>query len=219
MKTLLLIDASVRRLDNPVESHNSISKKMGRHFMELWMNKNQEDVFIHRDLSECSPEFISQGWIEAVFTSKEKRTDEQHKILEMSDTLIEEVRKADIIVMTTPMYNYGMPASLKAWFDQVVRIQETFTFDLSRGDFPLEPVFSGKTLVLLNSCGEFGFDKGGIRELMNHLGPHIKVLSQYLGVENFHEIRIEYQEFNDHRHVESIVNARQAIASLVEKIG
>ncbi len=49
------------------------------------------------------------------------------------------------------MYNYGMPAALKAWFDQIIRINKTFTFDLARGDFPLEPIMSGKTLVLLTS--------------------------------------------------------------------
>jgi FMN-dependent NADH-azoreductase len=54
------------------------------------------------------------------------------------------------------MHNYGMPAVLKAWFDQVVRIQKSFTFDLARGDRPLEPILSGKTLVALNSCGQFG---------------------------------------------------------------
>ena len=123
-----------------------------------------------------------------------------------------------MIVITSPMYNYGMPAVLKAWFDHVIRINKTFNFDLSRGDFPLEPIFSGKTLVLLSSTGEFGFKRGGIREHMDHLGTHIKVLSHYLGVEYFYEIRSEYQEFADQRHQDSLNNAKFQTIELAKNL-
>jgi len=63
----------------------------------------------------------------------------------LSDILIGELVQSEIIVITTPMYNYGMPASLKAWFDQVIRINKTFSFDLARGDKPIEPIQNGKT--------------------------------------------------------------------------
>lgn len=105
------------------------------------------------------------------------------------------------------MYNYGMPAQLKAWFDQVVRINKTFDFDLSRGDFPLQPLLSCKTLVVITSTGEFGFEQGGIREHMSHLVPHLRTLSKYLGVTTIHEIASEYQEFADQRHRQSLVKA------------
>lgn len=57
-----------------------------------------------------------------------------------------------------------MPAQLKAWFDQIIRINKTFDFDLSRGDFPLHPLLFGKTLIVISSRGEFGFEKNGVRE-------------------------------------------------------
>jgi len=75
----------------------------------------------------------------------------------LSDILTGELVQSEIIVITTPMYNYGMPASLKAWFDQVIRINKTFSFDLARGDQPIEPIQSGKTLVILSASGEGGF--------------------------------------------------------------
>ncbi len=110
-------------------------------------------------------------------------------MLSLSDKLIDEVISADLILLSTPMYNYGMPASLKAWFDQVIRVNKNFIFDLNRGDFPLQAIPSGKTMVLITSCGEFGFHAGGVRDKMNHLGTHIEVVSQYLGIENFYGIR------------------------------
>ena len=123
---------------------------------------------------------------------------------------------AEIIVLGTPMYNYGMPAALKAWFDNVIRIDKTFSFDLKRGDYPLEPIMAGKTLVILSSRGEFGFGPGGVREDMNHLETHIRTCARYLGVEQSHLIAIDYQEFGDERHERSIEEAYAAVPQLVE---
>ncbi|ENU29877.1 hypothetical protein F991_02364 [Acinetobacter sp. CIP-A165] len=218
MTTLLHIDASVRSFYGEGEKHSSLSKMLGQHLIKHWKKQQSDDPVIYRDIGDHTPNFISQLWLEAVFTPEQKRTDAQKAALIESDQYIDEVARADIILITTPMYNYGMPAALKAWFDQVIRINETFTFDLARGDFPLEPIFSNKTLILLSSCGEFGFGEGEIREHMNHLGTHIKVLSHYLGVDQFFEIRSEYQEFGDKRHEDSILSAKQKIEKLVSEL-
>ena len=120
--------------------------------------------------------------------------------------------------MGTPMYNYGMPAQLKSWFDKIIRIGKTFSFDLARGDFPLEPTLGGKTLVVLSSRGEFGFGPGGVRADMNQLDPHIRTCSHYLGVESIHTIAIDYQEFGDARHKRSIAEAHAAVPGLVDEL-
>ena len=218
MKTILHIDTSARRTDNDIHEFNSISKTLAAHFMDKWMRSNTEDEVIYRDIGLNPPEYISQDWIAAVFTPDESKTDEQRALLALSDTLIDEVDQADIIVISSPMYNYGMPAALKSWFDQVVRIGKTFTFDLARGDFPIEPIMSGKKLVLISSSGEFGFEIGGIREKMNHLGPHVKTASKYLGVEKFYEIKSEYQEFSDERYENSLKDAYRGINELVTQL-
>ena len=218
MKTLLNLDTSARRTDNAAQEYNSISKTLSAYFMDKWTASNNEDKVIHRDLGVNPPEFISQDWIAAVFTPDERKTDEQRALLALSDTLIEEVAQADVIVISSPMYNYGMPAVLKAWFDQVIRINKTFSFDLARGDFPIEPIMSEKKLVLISSSGEFGFELGGIREKMNHLGPHVETVSKYLGVEEFYEVKSEYQEFADERHQQSLKNAYSEIDELVIKL-
>lgn len=218
MKTLLHIDASARKTTNSVPDYNSISKSIAASFIDQWKRNNPKDKIIHRDVGVNPPDFISQDWIAAVFTPDENKTDEQKALLSLSDALIDELDQADIIVMSSSMYNYGMPAALKAWFDQVIRIHKTFTFDLARGDFPLEPIMSGKTLVLITSSGEFGFEIGGIREKMNHLGPHVQTVSHYLGVETFHEIKAEYQEFNDDRHRQSVANAHKTAAELATEL-
>ncbi|RBP79561.1 ACP phosphodiesterase [Marinomonas rhizomae] len=215
MKTILHIDSSVRRTDNSTPSYNSISKSFGRYFIDTWLNKNHQDKVVCRDLGLNPPTFICQDWIAAAFTPEQNRSESQQRVLAESDRYFDEVAQADIILITAPMYNYGMPAVLKAWFDQMLRVNKTFTFDLARGDFPIEPILSGKTLVLLTSAGEFGFGIGGVREQMNHLSPHIKELAKYLGVDKFYEIGSEYQEFADDRHVLSVEKAKQDIVALV----
>jgi FMN-dependent NADH-azoreductase len=216
--TVLLIEASARPINNEKASHSSLSRTLAREFIKKLDEYSPDEEIIYRDVGALPPAFISHEWIGAVFTPDDKRTEQQKQLLSQSDTLIDEVVRADLIVISTPMYNYGMPAALKAWFDQVVRVNKTFTFDLSRGDFPLEPTLSGKTMVLITSAGEFGFSPGGIREDMNHLGTHIKVLSKYLGVQNLYEVNSEYQEFNDTRHQKSYSDALRKINFLARDL-
>jgi len=206
--TVLTVTASARKA-------GSLSRKLLRHFQDEWLAREPAAEFIHRDVGRHPPRFISETWIAAAFTPLAERTPEQRELLRPSDELIEEVARADVIVIATPMYNYGMPAALKAWFDLVIRVGKTFSFDLSRGDWPLEPILDGKRLVVLSSRGEFGFQPGGGRQDMNHLDPHIATAARYLGVNEEHFVCIEYQEFGDERHRRSIRKAKESVTELV----
>jgi len=212
--TLLHLDASARE-------KRSLSRSLSQQFIEQWQNNHQNSHILRRDLGKNPPPAITEAWIGAAFTPSDQRSDAQNTVLTLSDQLIAEVKTADLIVMGTPMYNYGMPAALKAWFDQVIRINQTFSFDLARGDYPLAPILTGKTLVVLTSSGEFGFAPGGFREQENHLVPHLKNCAKFLGVDtkkDFHHIGIEYQEFGDTRHQQSIQQAQEAVPLLVKQV-
>lgn len=209
MTTLLHIDASAR-------TSRSLSRDLSGRFVSEWMARRASDNVIVRDVGRYPPPIITELWIGSVFTPEGERTAEQRQAVSASDELISELDRAEIIVMGSPMYNYGMPAALKSWFDNVIRIGKTFTFDLARGDYPLEPIMAGKTLVILSSRGEFGFEPGGVREGMNHLETHIRTCTPYLGVEQTHLISIDYQEFGDKRHERSINMAYEAVPRLVE---
>lgn len=214
MTTLLHIDASAR-----VE--RSLTRELSRQFIQEWQKYRPGDLVIRRDVGKNPPPAITASWIKAISTPSESLTNAQLLEIALSNELIAELEQSDVIVLATPMYNYGMPTALKAWFDQVIRADKTFSFDLARGDYPLEPILKGKTLVLLTSCGEFGFATGGIRERMDHLVPHIKTCSPFLGIDvetDFHHIGIEYQEFEDSRHAQSIGQAHEAIPLLVQQL-
>lgn len=211
MATLLKIDASARVT-------RSLSRGLTTAFVEQWLKSRPDDPIITRDVGLNPPPAISEAWSAAAFTALEKRTLAQQEVLKVSDQLLEELEPADLIVLGTPMYNYGMPAALKAWIDQVIRIGRTFSFDLARGEQPIEPILTGKTLVILSSSGEGGFELGGVHAAMNHLDPHIVTASRLLGVSDHYVIRIEYQEFGDDRHQQSIESAYAAIPGLVHQL-
>jgi FMN-dependent NADH-azoreductase len=211
MTTILHIDASA-------QTDRSISRNLSAQFMKTWLAERPEVTVVRRDLSETPPSFITGEWIAACFTPEGDRTAEMHAALEESDELISELEAADIVVLGTPMYNYGMPAILKAWVDLVIRIGKTFTFDRARGDYPLEPIFSGKTLVALTSKGEFGFSKGCIREEMNYLDGHIEAVAHYLGISDLHFINSEFQEFADDRHEQSRNKAEADTVALANEL-
>lgn len=218
MSTLLHVDSSVRSLNNANPDHESISKNIALRFVDTWKRNRPRDEYIYRDVGVNPPDFITQDWIGAVFTPEEARTPAQKGRLALSDRLIAEVSAADVILISSPMYNYGMPAQLKAWFDQIVRINKTFDFDLARGDFPLRPILSGKTLVVVTSSGEFGFEEGGIREGSSHLVPHLRTLSKYLGADTMYEIASEFQEFSDERHRVSVAGAKDRAESIASAL-
>jgi len=211
MTTILQIEASARLT-------RSLSRDLARRFREAWRAQEPEAQFIRRDVGQQPPPFITEDWIAAAFTPPEERSGEHEAVLQVSDELIAEVERADVIVLATPMYNYGMPAALKAWFDQVIRVNRTFSFDLARGEWPLEPILGGKTLVVLAARGEFGFEPGGPRAHMNHLEPHIRTCAHYLGADRVHEVTIEYQEFGDDRHEHSREQAHASVRRLVAQL-
>lgn len=214
MTVLLRIDASAR-LDG------SITRELTDRFIDAWLAIEPDAQVLARDVGRQPPSIVSEASIRAGFTPANRRSPAMRDALAESMILIDELRQADVLVLGVPLYNYGLPASLKAWIDQIVRPGETFSFDLERGDFPIRSALSGKSLVVLSSRGEFGFEPGGIRDGWNHMNPHLRtVATRLLGIaaEDIHEIASEYQEFNDERHQRSREQAIHDAAGLGSRL-
>ncbi|MBV7257607.1 NAD(P)H-dependent oxidoreductase [Pacificimonas sp. WHA3] len=200
MTTLLNVNASAQT------EERSITRRLTQNFIDSFVSVCPAAQVVERDLGRCPPPFVNAKFIEAAFTPADDRAEWMIEKLSVSDHLIDEVIRSDVIVLGAPMYNYGMPAALKAWFDQIARIGRTFSFDLVRGDHPIRPMLSGKKLVVLSSRGEFGFEPGGIRASSNALDPAIAACAHYLGAEReeIETVAVEYQEFKDERHRRSL---------------
>ena len=210
---LLIVNASPRR-------DRSLSRRLGAAFIAEWLAARPHDEVVQRDVGIDHPPLVTEAWVAASFTPDAEQTPSQREVLAYSDAAIGELARADIVIIATPRYNYGMPAALKAWFDQVIRIDRTFSFDRTEKTWPLSPLLSGKKLVLLTASGEFGFHAGGLRESWEHLEAHVRPCARYLGVAaaDVHHVAIEYQEFGDDRHRASTAAALEATKALAAQL-
>jgi FMN-dependent NADH-azoreductase len=128
---------------------------------------------ITRDLSRALPQ-IDAAWIDANTTPATDRTGDQKMTLALSDTLVAELQEADTLVISTPIYNFGVPAALKAWIDLVARAGVTFTYSangpkgLLDGKRAIIIVTSGGTEV----DGPMDFATGHLRHVLGFIGIH-----------------------------------------------
>jgi len=125
MTTLLSIEVSPR-------GERSISRALGKRFIEHWLQAHPGGTVVHRDLMKSRIPYMDNDWIAGVYAPPEvPRTPEMKAALDLSSELIAEVQAADHLVISTPMYNFSVPALLKSWLDYIVR--PGFTFKLAPG--------------------------------------------------------------------------------------
>jgi FMN-dependent NADH-azoreductase len=115
MSTLLVVNSS------PFHE-TSVSRHLSEEFVQNWKQANPNGKVITRDLTSSDLKTIDGAWVGAAYTPKDARTAEQKKALEVSDTLLGELRAADEYVFGVPMHNFGIPSVLKLWIDQVARV-------------------------------------------------------------------------------------------------
>lgn len=212
MTTLLRIDASAQLEDR------SLTRALTALFTREFLRADPQARVITRDVGKDPVPPIDHRFIHAAFTPPAAREPWMNDRLTLSDQLIDEVIEANVIVVGAPMYNYGMPSTLKAWIDHIARIGRTFSFDLSRGDYPIEPILEGKKLVILSARGEFGFGPGEVRGHMNALDTGITACAHYFGVSatDIETVTIEYQEFKDDRFTNSLAQANERTRKLAQ---
>lgn len=130
--------------------------------------------------------------------------------LRESDTLLDEISRADAIVIGAPLYNFGMPAQLKAWFDQIIRVGRTFDFTGDAID-PYQPLLEPKPVAVLVSAGDAAMLPGGTAYQRTTLEPHLTTLLTFNGLTDVTFIRVGDEEKPGESHERSIADAEQAV--------
>ncbi|QCB53517.1 NAD(P)H dehydrogenase [Sphingopyxis sp. PAMC25046] len=216
---ILHIDSSARPGLSGRDRHGSHSRRLSERFVRRWSDARPQDRVAYRDVGAVPPSHVDAEWIAAAFSPPEKRSDDQRARLAESDTLIAELVAADLLVVGAPMYNFGMPAPLKAWVDNIVRVGVTFGFDRKRDGEPYWPMLpSGKRLVVLGARGDYGYDAGGRQADVNFVEAGLKAPLAYIGLRDTTSIAIEYDEFADARLAQSIAAAEVAVDALVDRM-
>ena len=170
MKTILHIDASARGGD-------SVSRTRSSQLAKELAEENSATV-IRRDLSDGIP-LVTETMVTAYFTPEEERTDEQREALRASDELVTELQQSDALVIGTPVYNFSVPAALKAWADLVARMGVTVQYEDGR---PVGQLADRPTKV---AVAYGGTEIGNKRDFAT---PWLTVFLNYIGIKDIEYI-------------------------------
>jgi FMN-dependent NADH-azoreductase len=160
MKTLLRIDSSLRL-------KNSYSRNAGDHFVQAWKERNPHGSISIREVGTCHVPHLEQEVLEKFYTAGDTSD-----CLKLSDQLIAELFACDEILITVPMYNFGIPSSLKAYFDLVLRTGKTFRYDEDEAIGLLK----NKKTYILSVMGDFKTDIPNLVEM------HLQQILNFIGI-------------------------------------
>ena len=169
MTTLLAIEVSPR-------GDYSTSRKLTSDFIEKWKARHPGGTVVHRDLARTHLPFVDLPWIGGAFTPPEAHATEVKAAIKVSDDLVSELKTADHIVIGTPLYNFNVPAILKAYIDHIVRVGVTFTMNY-------EGLVLGKKATIIVTSGS-DFSPGTPYESFNQAVPYLRQILGFIGITN-----------------------------------
>ena len=196
MGAVLHIDCSARIVD-------SVSRRLSQVVVEQLTRAAPSLQLIRRDLGAAAPAAVTGLEAQAFFTPPADRTAEQVRALAASDALTEELLQADTVVLGTPMYNFNVPASLKAWIDYVVRPGKTFR-RVANGN--LEGLCGDKKVYVCTASS--GKSRGTD---MDHLHPYLDVIFAFIGIKDLVYFDTEGLAWGEQEREQSI---NRALASI-----
>ena len=164
MTKVLHVTASARH-------EGSISRELSANLVESLSGPYGQVV--QRDLAKDPVPFVDADWVGANFTSPEARTELQNQKLSGSEALVRELEAADQIVIGVPIYNFGIPAALKAWVDQIARAKRTFRYTANGP----EGLIQGKTAWLVIASGGTEIDSN-----IDFATPYMRHVLGFVGI-------------------------------------
>src|SRR5882762_6780488 len=199
MTTLLQINASINH-------DNGQSSQLANQFVAAFRTRTPDAKIVVRNVAAADPvPHLNAERFGAFITKPEERSTAQQAVVAYSDTLINELKQADVIVLGLPMYNFGLPSQLKAYFDHVARIGVTFEYT-EKG-----PVgkLTGKKVYVFAA-------RGGVYEgtPMDTQTSYVRDFLRFLGMSDVEFIYAEGLHLGPESKEESLAKAVAEIARL-----
>jgi len=199
MKTLLQINTSM------FETHGQSSQLASR-FAAEWQEANPQGQVTVRDIGRDPVPHLTAERFQAFLAKPEARTPEQQAVAGFSDALIEELRRADVILLGLPMYNFGVPSSLKSYFDHVARAGVTFRYT-EKGS---QGLLTGKKVYVFATRG--GVHAGTAADTET---AYVRDFLAFIGIEDVEFVYAEGLAMGDAAKEKALVAARQAIRRIM----
>ena len=170
----MTLKTHILRIDASANVSTSNSKKLGDKLIEKLETQYQDVDVKRRDLNQ-DIYFIDESWVGANFTPVQDRSEDQRQQLVFSDLLIDEIKRADHIVLTTPMYNFGIPATLKSWIDLICRAGVTFQYT---ADGPVGLVKNKRFDIVITTGGV------PLQSPVDFVSDYLKQVLRFIGIED-----------------------------------
>ncbi len=201
---LLKIQCSVRR-------EGSISRSLSNNFVQALQAKNSSIQHKKRDVGLEPPKHPNQLWTKANYTPPEERSPEMTDILTESEKLIAEFLWSEQILIGVPMYNFSVPSTLKAYLDNIIRINRTFTVD------HIANTFGGlaqgrKALIITPSAGNFTV--GTPLDKLNFCDTYLRSVLEFIGISEVTVIPVPNQFMAEDMRQKEIEIARAKLMEL-----
>ena len=200
MSTLLVLNSSL-------SGAASVSKQLVGDIVSGLRAQDPSLQIVERDLGENPVPHLT-GEALGGLGAATPATPAQAEAQALSDALVAELKAADTIVIGAPMYNFGIPTVLKAWFDYVLRAGVTFRYTEAGS----QGLLTGKRAIVVESRG--GFYSEGPGQALDAQEPHLRALLGFIGITDVTFIRAERLAISPDSRVEAIGAAKVAAATL-----
>jgi len=161
--------STLLQLNTSLFSTGGQSTKLADEFVAHWRASHPRSKVIIRDLAHDPVPHLSAERFQAFLAKPEERTADQRAVVEYSDELIDELRRADVIVLGLPMYNFGVPSTLKAYFDHIARVGVTFRYT-EKGSVGLLTMKKAYIFATRGGVYQGDSETAFVRQFLNFLG-------------------------------------------------
>ncbi len=179
------------RIDSSVRIQNSKTRMLTDFFLEQLKSNNQYSLK-SRDVGINPPNFPTDEFIKANYTHEMNRTQEMKNVLTSSDTLIDELIDSEKIIIASPMYNFSISATLKAYIDNIVRVGKTFALDENGA---MKGLLGGKKVLVITSRGAMSYKNDEALQAFDFQENYLTALLNFIGITDITFVNTEAQDF------------------------
>ncbi|MFL6856671.1 MAG: FMN-dependent NADH-azoreductase [Allosphingosinicella sp.] len=196
-------------LDSAATGEESVSRRLTAAAADALRRRDPSVRIVVRDVGADPVPHLNARTVPAIRAGL-AATDEAAAALALSDALVAELAEADVVVIGAPMYNFGMPSTLKAWFDHVLRARVTFRYTESGP----EGLMKGKKAIVVETRA--GFYSEGPAAAMDSQEPHIRNLLGFMGIDDVTFVRAEKLAFGPEAAEQAVADAAARLADLAD---
>ncbi len=176
--------------------------------MKFGKRPHSKSTVDYLDVGHHPVPHVTEAWVEGAFNPPDMCSDEARKAIRISDDLVDQFLSMDAYVISSPMYNLNVPSTLKAYIDQIVRVNRTFSQEY-------EGMVHGKKMLVITARGNI-FKEGSPFAPYDLQEPYFRAIFGFIGIADINFIHCEGTNLGDDIRSESIRNARAALKELAE---